>query len=120
MRISSGQTVRDVLIRYPATGPTFLQHGPMFSVRPGEVHVRYDELTIEKYAALNHVALDPLLRLLNAAAEDDARGAPSHYDPYGKGPVVGGTLGYTVAYRDPTPDLELASVVDVQSARGPD
>jgi len=120
MRISSGQTVRDVLIRYPSTGPIFLQHGPMFSLRPGELYVRYDELTIEKYAALNHIALDPLLRLLNAAAEDDARGTPPHYDPYGKGPVVGGTLGYTVAYRDPTPNLELASVVDVQSARGPD
>jgi hypothetical protein len=75
---------------------------------------------IEKNAALNHVALDPLLRLLNAAAENDARRPPAVDDPYGQGPVVGGTLGYTVAYREPTPDLELASVVEVQAARGPD
>jgi hypothetical protein len=42
--IGAGLTVRDVLTRYPATGPIFLQHGPMFTVRPGELHptVRID------------------------------------------------------------------------------
>jgi hypothetical protein len=120
MRISSDQTVRDVIIRYPATGPIFLQHGPTFTVRPGELHVRYDELTLERYATLNHIALGPLLRLLNAAAEADDRQPPSGENPPWRGPVIGGTLGYTVAYRDPTPDLEFASVVEVQTARGPD
>jgi len=119
MRISPDQTIRDVLIRYPATGSIFLQYGPMFTVKRGELHVRYDELTLEKYAALNHVTLDPLLSLLNAAAEDADRQPPSGEDRYGRGPVIGGTLGYTGAYRDPAPNLEFASVVEVQTARGP-
>src|SRR5207247_803041 len=72
-RIGAGQTVRDVLMRYPSTGPIFLQHGAMFTVKPGELYLRYDELTLEKYAALNRIALEPLLRLLNTAAEHEDR-----------------------------------------------
>src|SRR5262245_8183532 len=121
MRITSGETVRDVLIRYPSAGPIFLQHGAMFSVKTGDPYVRYDNMTIEQYAALHHVDLDALLKLLNAAAEDDARAASSPGDPYERGVVVGGPIGYTVAYRDPkSEEIELPSVVDVQTARGPD
>jgi ribosomal protein S18 acetylase RimI-like enzyme len=120
MRITSGDTVRDVLIRYPSAGPIFLQHGAMFSAKIGDPYVRYDNMTIEQYAALNHADLDALLKLLNAAAEDDTRAASSPHDPYDRGLVVGGPIGYTVAYRDPKSDVELPSVVDVQTARGPD
>jgi len=117
-RVSAGQTVRDVLTRYPATGPIFLQHGPMFTPKPGELYLRYEELTLEKYAALNRIALDDLLRLLNAAAEDDDR-PPPRENLYGTRPMIG-TVGYTGSYREPGPHVELASVVRVQTARGPD
>jgi len=116
--VSAGQTVRDVLTRYPATGPIFLQHGPMFTVKPGELYLRYEELTLEKYAALNRIDLDALLKLLNAAAEGEDR-PPARENPYRTGPVVG-TVGYTGSYREPDSNVELARVVDVQTARGPE
>ena len=117
-RIGAGQTVRDVLMRYPSTGPIFLQHGAMFTVKPGELYLRYEELTLEKYAALNRIDLDALLKLLNAAAEGEDR-PPARENPYRTGPVVG-TVGYTGSYREPDSNVELARVVDVQTARGPE
>jgi len=117
-RIGAGQTVRDVLMRYPSTGPIFLQHGAMFTVKPGELYLRYDELTLEKYAALNRIALEALLRLLNTAAEHEDR-PPAHKNLYVRGPSIG-NLGYTGGYREPDPNVELAPVVEVQAARGPE
>ena len=117
-RIGAGQTVRDVLMRYPATGPIFLQHGAMFTVKPGELYLRYEELTLEKYAALNRIALEPLLRLLNTGAEHEDR-PPAHKNLYVRGPSIG-NLGYTGGYREPDPNVELAPVVEVQAARGPE
>jgi len=107
--VSAGQTVRDVLTRYPAT---------MFTAKPGELYLRYEELTLEKYAALNRIDLDALLKLLNAAAEGEDR-PPARENPYRTGPVVG-TVGYTGSYREPDSNVELARVVDVQTARGPE
>jgi hypothetical protein len=115
--ITGGQTVRDVLTRYPATGPIFLQHGPMFTPKPGELYLRYEDLTLEKYAALNRISLDALLELLNAAAE--RADPPARDDFYRAGPVIG-TVGYTGSYREPDPNIELAPVVRVQGARGPE
>lgn len=116
--ITAGQTVRDVVTRYPATGPIFLQHGPMFTVKPGELYLRYEALTLEQYAALNRVALDALLRLLNAAAENEDR-PPTGENLYGKEPAIG-AVGYTGSYREPDPNVEFAPVVAVQTARGPE
>ena len=117
-RIAAAQTVRDVLTRYPATGPIFLQHGPMFTVQSGELYPRYSELTLEQYAALNRIALEPLLRLLNAAAEHQDR-PPAAASLYTRGAAIG-SVGYTGAYREPDPNVEFAPVGAVQAARGPD
>jgi hypothetical protein len=38
-----------------------------------QLYLRYEELTLEKFAALNGIALGLLLRLLNAPAEDEDR-----------------------------------------------
>ncbi len=117
--IGASQRVRDVLTHHPTTGPIFLQHGPMFTQRQGELYLRYEELTIEKYAALNGIAAEALLRLLNAAAEAEARQPPATEDPYRRGPAIG-DVGYTGSYREPDPNVEYASVVEVQTARGPE
>jgi hypothetical protein len=117
-RIGADQTVRDVLIHYPATGPIFLQHGPMFTVKPGELYLKYEELTLERYAALNRIALDPLLKLLNAAAANEEPRLVTRENPYRRAPASG-DLGYTGGRREGGPDLELAPVVEVQTARGP-
>jgi hypothetical protein len=90
----------------------------MFTPHPGELYLRYEtDLTLEKYAACNRIDLEPLLKLLNAAAED--RQPPASENPYRKGPVIG-TIGYTGSYRAPDPNVEYASVVEVQSIRGPE
>ena len=69
-RITADSTVREVVSRYPTTGPIFLQHGRMFRARAGELYASYDPpLTIREYAAVNKIDIEPLLRLLNAAAE---------------------------------------------------
>ena len=69
-RITADWIVRDVVSRYPTTGPIFLQHGRMFRARAGELYASYDPpLTIREYAVLNRTDVEPLLRLLNAAAE---------------------------------------------------
>src|SRR5438876_10439891 len=116
-RIGAGQTVRDVLMRYPSTGPIFLQHGAMFTVKPGELYLRYDELTLEKYAALNRLALEPLLRLLSTAAAHEDR-PPAQKNLSARGPPIG-KLGYAGGYREAEPNVALAPVVEVAAARGP-
>ncbi len=116
--IEGRQTVRDVLIHHPAAGPIFLQLAPMFSAKPGELYLRYEALTLEQYAAVNRISLEGLLKLLNAAIEDEDR--PSAREtPDQRGPAMG-TVGYTGSYREPDPDVELAPVVGVQTARGPE
>lgn len=117
--IDASHTVRDVLMRYPTTGPIFLQYGPMSTPRSGELYLRYEGLTLAKYAALNGKALEPLLRLLNAAAESEVCQPAAGDDPYRRGPATG-SVGYTGSYREPDPNVEFASVVEVQTARGPE
>ena len=117
-RITPAQTVRDVVSRYPATGPIFLQHGPMFTVESRDLYPQYADLTLEKYAALNRIALDPLLRLLNAAAEDPEQ-PPAEASHYGRG-TPSSSIGYTGTYHEPDPNVEFAPFVEIQSARGPD
>ena len=69
-RITVDWIVRDVVSRHPTTGPIFLQHGRLFRARAGELYASYDPpLTIREYAVLNRTDVEPLLRLLNAAAE---------------------------------------------------
>lgn len=72
--ITADSRVRDLIARYPETGPIFLQHGRMFRTRPGHLYADYDPpLTVGEYAALNGIDAGPLLRLLDAAAETAGR-----------------------------------------------
>ena len=61
--------VNETITRYPSTGPIFLQGGPLYVARPGQLYATYPGLTLEEYAALNSLAIERLLESLNAAAE---------------------------------------------------
>src|SRR5437016_13338224 len=61
--------VDETITRYPSTGPIFLQGGPLYVLRPGQLYATYPGLTLGQYAALNGLALERLLESLNAAAE---------------------------------------------------
>lgn len=67
--ITADSLVADVVRRYPRTGPIFTQRGRLFVARPRELYASYPAQTVAEWAALNRVALEPLLRLLNRAAE---------------------------------------------------
>src|SRR5207247_2404527 len=68
-RITADSTVREVVSRYPTTGPIFLQHGRMFRARAGELYASYDPpLTIREYAAVNRIDVESLVSLLASAS----------------------------------------------------
>ncbi len=111
--IEAASTVREVISRYPSTGPIFLQHGRAFRAPRGQLYANYDPpLTIGDYAALNGIEIGPLLRLLNAAAE--AEDLPAKAPASSRGPDqsehgrsrraqesgVDGTFGYTGGFRE--------------------
>lgn len=124
MDVTLEPTVRDVIARYPSTAEIFLQHGPLYRVRPGHLYAIYEPpLTIGEYAALNGLPPEPLLGLLRAAAEtDDAqRRAPESARrwPRERTPPAG-SIGYTGSYREPSADVTELPWVWVLEAQGPD
>ncbi len=68
-RITGEWQVDEVLRRYPATGPIFLQRGRMLEAGQGQVYPTYPQLTVAEYAARNNVDEQALLKALNAEVE---------------------------------------------------
>ena len=68
-RITADWPVDEVLRRFPATGPIFLQHGGMLEAGRGQVYPTYPAMTVAEYAARNGVETETLLKALNAEAE---------------------------------------------------
>jgi len=121
--------VDETITRYPSTGPIFLQEGPLYVPRPGQLYATYPGLTLKEYAALNGLAFERLLESLNAAAEAEqfAEGTASSSRPKPDGSgrraratPPAGSIGYTGTYREPSADIVEVSVVSVLEARGPD
>ena len=121
--------VDETITRYPSTGPIFLQGGPLYVARPGQLYATYPGLTLGEYAALNSLAIERLLELLNAAAEAEhfaqrtASRSRSEGDESGwraRTTPPAGSIGYTGSYREPSADVVEVSVVSVLEARGPD
>ena len=71
-RITADWRVDDVLQRYPATGPIFLQRGHMLEAAKGQMYPTYPEMTIADYAARNGVPVETLLKAVNAEVEAGA------------------------------------------------
>jgi hypothetical protein len=124
-RIDAASKVHEVLARYPGIGLLMIEQGALFSAPPGQMSPSYPDLTIEEYAARHALDLQPLVRRLNAEAEalelqaSDSAGAHEAKTHAGTR-SFDGLIGYTGGYREPaSPGLESASVVAVQSARGP-
>jgi len=69
MPITADWLVDEVLRRYPATGPIFLQRGRMLEMGRGQVYPSYPQMTVAEYAARNDVDAPALLKALNAEAE---------------------------------------------------
>lgn len=128
MTITLDSLVRDVLTACPSTGEIFIQqHGTFSRHERGNFYPVYDPgLTVGGFAA--KAGIDPmsLLKLLCAAAEGcdlarelaskttgrlttrRPRGLPAH------------TIGYTGSYREPSEEIEVKPVVEVQTAQGPE
>lgn len=68
-RIAADWQLDEVLQRFPATGPIFLQHGRMLEAGPGQVYPTYPRMTVADYAARNGIEVETLLKALNAEAE---------------------------------------------------
>jgi hypothetical protein len=68
-RVTADWQVDEVLRRFPATGPIFLQGGRMLEAGPGQVYPTYPAMTVAEYAARNGVEVEPLLKALNAEVE---------------------------------------------------
>ena len=68
-RITGDWQVDEVLRRFPATGPIFLQHGHMMDAGPGQVYPTYPQMTVAEYAARNGVEVEQLLKAVNAEVE---------------------------------------------------
>src|SRR5438067_11373326 len=105
--------VDETITRYPSTGPIFLQGGPLYVLRPGQLYATYPGLTLGQYAALNGLAFERLLESLNAAAEAEQfaerTASSSRSKPDGSGWRVratppAGSIGYTGTYREPSAD----------------
>ena len=130
--ITAESRVNDVATRFPSTAAVFIQHGPLFDAKPGDVYLTYRGSTVGEFAARHGLDEADLLRQLNAEAEgaariragrapDEARRPPRPLAvprwPPGSARVV---IGYTGTYEE-RPDLEIEtrSVVATQS-RGPE
>ena len=68
-RIAADWQVDEVLRRFPATGPIFLQQGRMLEAGTGQVYPTYPQMTVAEYAARNGVEVETLLKALNAEVE---------------------------------------------------
>jgi hypothetical protein len=68
-RITADWQVDEVLRRFPATGPIFLQQGRMLEAGRGQVYPTYPQMTVGEYATRNGVEVETLLKALNAEVE---------------------------------------------------
>jgi len=68
-RITSDWQVDEVLRRFPATGPIFLQHGRMQDAGTGQVYPNYPKMTVADYATRSGMTVERLLKALNAEVE---------------------------------------------------
>jgi hypothetical protein len=68
-RITADWQIDEVLRRFPATGPIFLQHGRMLEAGPGQMYPTYPQMTVAEYAARNGVEVEHLLKAVNAEVE---------------------------------------------------
>ena len=68
-RITADWQVDEVLRRFPATGPIFLQHARMMDAGTGQVYPTYPQMTVADYAARGGMTVETLLRVLNAEVE---------------------------------------------------
>lgn len=125
-RLTLDSLVRDVLKDYPRTGEIFIQHGKFSRPRRGDLYPTYDPgLTVAAFAAAT--AIDPmsLLNLLRAAAEGHelerqlAAEAPRRLTGRRQRAWPAPTIGYTGSYREPSEEIDVRPVVQVQTARGP-
>ena len=123
--ITADWPVNDVLSRFPATGPIFLQQGSMMRAVTGQIYPDYPPLTVAEYAALNRVEVGRLLKALNAEAEGqeltqagsaNVRSGEERIDPIGRG---SSEAGYTGAYREPG-NVDSQHFVESLLARGPE
>lgn len=125
--ITADWRIDDTIRRYPGAGPIFIQHGRMYVARSTDLYPSYPGLTVAEYASLNGIAVESLLRLLNAVADGEPSGerpsAPSAPGPeFQRGrrlPLVG-TVGYTGSSRDPHEGVVEVPMVWSLEARGPD
>ena len=118
--ITAESSVNDTIARFPATAAVFVQHGPLSEARRGELYLAYRGWTVGEFAARRGADPARLLQQLNAEAEAAAVAAEprGHQWQTGFARVV---IGYTGSYeeRDDV-DIEEMSVVDAQTARGPE
>ena len=68
-RITADWQVDEVLRRFPATGPIFLQHGRMLDAATGQMYPTYPQMTVADYAARSGMTVERLLKALNAEVE---------------------------------------------------
>jgi hypothetical protein len=126
--ITGESRVDETIKRYPSTGAIFLQRGRLYVAQPGGLGAIYPGRTLSEYATLSGLALEPLLRVLNAAADAEefaqrtSRSSPSEEGQSGwreRTPPIG-SIGYTGSYREGSGDVVEVPVVSVQEARGPE
>jgi hypothetical protein len=124
-RITADWPVNDVLSRFPATGPIFLQQGSMMRAVTGQIYPDYPPLTVAEYAVLNGVEVGRLLKALNAEAEGQevteagsrsVRSGEERIDRIGRG---SSEVGYTGAYREPG-NVDSQHLVTSLLERGPE
>ena len=77
--------VDEVLQRFPATGPIFLQRGRMLEAGTGQMYPSYPAMTVADYAKKNGVAVETLLKAINAEVESGAFASP-RLSPHDAGP----------------------------------
>ncbi|HYB44588.1 MAG TPA: hypothetical protein VEL75_22630, partial [Candidatus Methylomirabilis sp.] len=68
-RVTAEWQVDEVLRRYPATGPIFIQGGRMLEEASGQMYPTYPAMTVAQFADRNGLDVDRLLTALNAEAE---------------------------------------------------
>jgi hypothetical protein len=126
--ITAESQVGETIAHHPGTGPILMQGGRLYVSKPGNLYATYPVRTIGEYATASGLAIEPLLGLLNAAAESEqsaqhtASRSGVEHEPGGwreRAPPIG-ALGYTGSYREHSGDIEDVSVVSVLEARGPE
>src|SRR5262245_42717631 len=125
--ITPDSLLSEVMRHHPSTGLILLQQGRLFRVRPGNLYPAYsDPFTVREFAAMNGLALEPLLDWLRRGAEKDqtrveaGREEPGYEVPERRTPPSG-ELGYTGDSQDPGPaEAEATLFTATLAQRGPD